>query len=66
MSDQSQPSGTDADTDKSIGEKDPGPMPTAEEEAAAERAAEDQPDIEDTYKDMTDKGAHAKGEGSID
>ena len=32
-------------TDAEIGEKDPGSMPTAEEEAAAERAEGDQPDI---------------------
>lgn len=40
--------------------------PTPEEEAAAERAAEQTPDIEDDYRDMTEKGAHAKGEGAID
>lgn len=53
-------------TDAEIGEKDAGAMPDAEEEAAAERAAEDQPDIEDEYRDMTKKGAHAEGEGAID
>lgn len=40
--------------------------PTPEEEAAAERASEQAPDVEDTYRDMTEKGAHAKGEGAID
>ena len=40
--------------------------PTPEEEAAAERAAEQAPDIEEEYRDMTEKGAHAKGEGAID
>ena len=54
------------DTEHDIGEKDAGSMPTAEEEAAAERAAKDQPDVEETYRDMTEKGAHSKGEGSID
>lgn len=54
------------DTSKDIGEKDPGSMPTDEEEAAAERAAKDQPDIEETYRDMTERGAHAEGEGKID
>ena len=39
--------------------------PTPEEEEAAERAAADAPDIEDTYRDMTEKGAHQKGEGAI-
>lgn len=53
-------------TDAEIGEKDPGSMPTAEEEAAAERAEGDQPDVEETYRDMTEKGAHAEGEGAID
>ena len=41
-------------------------MPTGEEEAAAERAAAEQPDIEAEYRDMTEKGAHAEGEGQID
>lgn len=40
--------------------------PTADEEAAAERAAEQAPDVEETYRDMTEKGAHQKGEGAID
>jgi hypothetical protein len=40
--------------------------PTPDEEAAAERAAEQSPDVEETYRDMTEKGAHAKGEGAID
>ena len=39
--------------------------PTPDEEAAAERAAEQAPDIEETYRDMTEKGAHQKGEGAI-
>jgi hypothetical protein len=39
--------------------------PTPDEEKAAERAAEDAPDIEDTYRDMTEKGAHQEGEGKI-
>ncbi len=57
---------TEETTDAEIGERDPGSMPTAEEEAAADRAEGEQPDIEDTYRDMTDKGAHAEGEGKID
>ena len=39
--------------------------PTPDEEAAAERAAEQAPDVEETYRDMTEKGAHQKGEGAI-
>jgi len=39
--------------------------PTPEEEAAAERAAEQAPDVEEPYRDMTEKGAHQKGEGAI-
>ena len=53
------------DTKHDIGEKDPGSMPTDEEEAAAERAAEEQPEVEETYRDMTERGAHAEGEGKI-
>jgi hypothetical protein len=56
---------SEENTDAEIGEKDPGSMPTSEEEAAAERAEGDQPDIEDTYRDMTEKGANAEGEGKI-
>ncbi len=57
---------TNEDTEKEIGEKDAGSMPTAEEEAAAERAEGDQPDVEETYRDMTERGANAEGEGKID
>jgi len=39
--------------------------PTPEEEAAAERAAEQAPDIEEPYRDMTERGAHQEGEGRI-
>lgn len=39
--------------------------PTPEEEAAAERAAADAPDIEEEYRDMTERGAHQEGEGKI-
>lgn len=57
---------TEETTDAQMGDKDPGSMPTAEEEAAAERAAGEQPDVEDSYRDMTEKGAEADGEGKID
>lgn len=39
--------------------------PTPDEEAAAERGAETAPDIEDDYRDMTEKGAHQEGEGKV-
>lgn len=39
--------------------------PTPDEEEAAERAADQAPDIEEPYRDMTEKGAHQKGEGAI-
>ena len=39
--------------------------PTPEEEQAAERAAADSPDVEEPYRDMTEKGAHQKGEGAV-
>jgi hypothetical protein len=45
------------------------PLPTAEEEAAAERErAEldaDREDVAEHYEEMTDLGAHVKGEGEI-
>jgi hypothetical protein len=44
-------------------------LPTAEEEAAAERErAEldaDREDVAEHYEEMTDLGAHVKGEGEI-
>lgn len=40
--------------------------PTPDEEAAAERAADQSPDVEEPYRDMTEKGAHQEGEGKID
>jgi hypothetical protein len=44
-----------------------GPVPTPEEEAAAERAATgiDLDDVGEHYTEMIDKGAHVKGEGEI-
>jgi len=44
---------------------DPGRMPSPEEEAAAERAAEQAPDVEEPYREMTERGAHQDGEGKI-
>lgn len=40
-------------------------QPTEEEEAAAERAAETAPDIEDEYKESVERGANQEGEGKI-
>jgi hypothetical protein len=45
-------------------------LPTSEEEAAAERSrdalASDSESVAEHYEEMTDIGAHAKGEGKID
>lgn len=40
-------------------------MPTEDEEAAAEESAADAPDVSEEYSEMTEKGAHVKGEGQI-
>jgi hypothetical protein len=44
-------------------------LPTAEEEAAAERERgeldADREDVAEHYEEMTDLGAHVKGEGEI-
>jgi hypothetical protein len=37
--------------------------PTPDEEAAAERGAEQVPDVSDSYKEQAERGANAKGEG---
>lgn len=39
--------------------------PTPEEEKAAERAAESSPDIEDEYRESTERGADQEGEGKV-
>lgn len=39
--------------------------PTPEEEAAAERAAESAPDVEEEYKESVERGANQEGEGKI-
>jgi hypothetical protein len=43
---------------------DAGPMPTAEEDEAAERNTVD-PDVAEAEKEATERGARAKGEGRI-
>ncbi len=44
--------------------------PTADEEAAADRSrrafADDSERVEEHYEEMSDMGAHVKGEGSIE
>lgn len=39
--------------------------PTPEEEKAAERAEESAPDIEDEYRESTERGADQEGEGKV-
>jgi hypothetical protein len=65
---------TDFNTDTSsqraddFTEPSAGPVPTAEEEAAAERSADDVDldRVDQHYRDMNEKGAHVQGEGDID
>ena len=57
---------SDETTGPDLGAKEAGDEPTAEEAAAAERAAEESDDVSDDYRDMTERGAHAEGEGKID
>lgn len=45
--------------------RDAGPMPTPEEEAAAERGAAQAPDISEEYKEQVERGADVEGEGQI-
>ena len=45
---------------------DPGRMPTDDEEAAAEKAAAEAPDVSEPYEDMTRRGAETEGEGRIE
>lgn len=56
----------DAGTEARIGAKDPGDRPTSSEAAAADRAEDGQPDVADSYRDMTERGAATGGEGKID
>ena len=43
-----------------------GRPPTPDEEAAADRTADSAEGVEEPYRDMTEKGAHVKGEGAIE
>jgi len=40
-------------------------LPTPDEEAAAERAEDTDEDVAEHYEEMTERGAHQKGEGRI-
>lgn len=42
---------------------DAGPMPTPEEEAAAERAGDVDPQVREAYQEATERGAALEGEG---
>jgi hypothetical protein len=44
---------------------EPDDMPTNEEEAAAERAGDADPEVAEHYKEMTARGADQKGEGRL-
>lgn len=65
---------TDFNTDNSdqradeFTEPSAGPEPTAEEERAAERAADDVDleKVDEHYREMNEKGADVQGEGRID
>lgn len=57
---------SDETTGPDLGAKEAGDEPTADEAAAAERAAEQSDDVSDDYRDMTERGANAEGEGKID
>jgi hypothetical protein len=45
---------------------DGGPEPTAEEEAAAERAAPADPDVAEAYREQVERGAALEGEGTVE
>jgi hypothetical protein len=44
---------------------EPDDMPTKEEEAAAERAGDVDPEVAEHYKEMAERGADQKGEGRL-
>ncbi|MFN0091079.1 MAG: hypothetical protein ACKVWR_12560 [Acidimicrobiales bacterium] len=46
-------------------EHEPGRAPSEAEAATADRLAEDQPDVAEDYREMTELGAQAKGEGRV-
>jgi hypothetical protein len=43
----------------------PDDMPTPEEEAAAERAPAESPDVAENYEEAMERGARQKGEGRL-
>jgi hypothetical protein len=58
-------SGETRDAEQGDAHKDISPdrEPTPEEEAAAERGAEQVPDVSDSYKEQAERGANHPGEG---
>jgi len=57
------PSESDPTTTPHGGADDP---PTTEEAEAAERAADEAPDVGDTYDDAARRGAETEGEGRVE
>jgi hypothetical protein len=55
----------EAEVEEATAKPDPGRGPTPDEEEAAERGAEQAPDVSEPYKDQVERGANAKGEGQI-
>jgi hypothetical protein len=67
MPDQTRPSDETRAAEKSDARQtaEPDDMPTPEEEAAAERAGELDPEVAEHYKEMSERGADQKGEGRL-
>lgn len=58
---------TKAEEDREAGiHADAGRGPTDGEEAAADRSKDSAEDVAEPYRDMTERGAHVKGEGQIE
>lgn len=70
MPDESHPT-RPSDTTQSAEEDDarvhsaPDRMPTPDEEAAAERAGQPRPEVEEQYEEAMERGANEKGEGRV-
>jgi hypothetical protein len=43
----------------------PDKMPTSDDEAAADRAGKESPDVDENYEDAMERGARQKGEGRL-
>ena len=61
------PSKPTRETEKEDARMHSGPddMPTADEEAAAERAGDVDPEVADNYEDAIERGAKQRGEGRL-